>query len=712
MNTNKSVALRKRVLVLVPLIALLSGCDRESRTEQPTAATAVELPAAANAGIQDTVISGRVLNQEGKHEVGVWVIAETEDLPTNFRKIVVTNDEGDFVLPEMPEASYRVWVRGYGLADSERIAARVGDQLELTVRVASDAAEAASIYPANYWLALMDPPSEEAVRTAEFPYPSAEDWLGQMKLNCTICHQPGSIHVRALASSPEAVAHGLKKAGEMNSLAAQLNHDVLLDVMANWGKKIAAGALPESPPRPQGLERNLVITQWQYGHKYTYAHDVISTDKRDPTLYPDGNIYGLDIGNDWLLVLNPETHSVEEIKLPDYEHAVPWCHQTYKPLGGTEEVSVGARLLGCPEEGVVSAHPDAYQNPANAHNPMLDEKGRLWMTVQVRREWGEDMPDFCNRDPLIAAEYHHRQLGYYDIASGEFVPVDTCFGTHHLQFDDKGVLWVNGDSNVIGWLDTKLFDPQKPETLEAAMGWSESRIDTSGDGVADTPIIGFRYSIIPNPVKKDVWIAIPPGSYGKHPTYGDRGYIERYDPETGTHEAYKPPAPASGARGIDVDTKGNVWGGMAGSGHLARFDRSKCAQTWGAGDQCPEGWTLWETPGPRFKGAEGKGADFHYYTWVDQFDTLGLGTDTVILNGTNSDSLIAFRPDTEEFTVIRIPYPMISFTRGVDGRIDDAEAGWKGRGLWFTNGLDPVFMSEIPRTYVGKVQLRPDPLAH
>jgi hypothetical protein len=55
---------------------------------------------------------------------------------------------------------------------------------------------------------------------------------------------------------------------------------------------------------------------------------------------------------------------------------------------------------------------------------------------------------------------------------------------------------------------------------------------------------------------------------------------------------------------------------------------------------------------------------------------------------------------------------MITFTRGVDGRIDDREAGWKGRGLWFTNGLDPVFMSEVPRTYVGKVQLRPDPLAH
>jgi hypothetical protein len=167
-----------------------------------------------------------------------------------------------------------------------------------------------------------------------------------------------------------------------------------------------------------------------------------------------------------------------------------------------------------------------------------------------------------------------------------------------------------------------------------------------------------------------------------------------------------------GARGIDVDTNGVIWAGMAGSGHLARFDRRLCKQTWGDGDQCPEGWKLWETPGPRFEGVPGKGTNFHYYTWVDQFDTLGLGKDTVVVTGTNSDSLIAFEPDTEKFTVIRIPYPMITFTRGVDGRIDDASAGWKGRGLWFTNGLDPVFMSEIPQSYAARVQMRPDPLAY
>jgi streptogramin lyase len=209
-------------------------------------------------------------------------------------------------------------------------------------------------------------------------------------------------------------------------------------------------------------------------------------------------------------------------------------------------------------------------------------------------------------------------------------------------------------------------------------------------------------------------MAMPAGMLSSTP--GEPGYILRYDPATDNHEAYTPPVPGLGPRGIDVDTKGIVWTALGGSGHLARFDRSRCKRNWGPGDQCPEGWKLWKTPGPQFKSVQaidgGGSIDMHYYLWVDQFDTLGMGHDTVIVNGTLSDSLIAFNQETETFTVIRIPYPLNTFTRGLDGRIDDPDAGWKGRGVWFTNGLDPVVHSEIPKSYVGKVQLRPNPLAH
>jgi hypothetical protein len=244
------------------------------------------------------------------------------------------------------------------------------------------------------------------------------------------------------------------------------------------------------------------------------------------------------------------------------------------------------------------------------------------------------------------------------------------------------------------------------------MGWSEGKIDSDGDGIADQAVVGFRYGIIPNPVDGSIWVGMPPG--GLFPADGP-GSIQRYDPATGKHEIYLPPAPGFGPRGVEVDSKGMIWTALAGSGHLARFDRSRCKQTWGTGDQCPEGWTLWDIPGPQFaaikKGDNDGTADKQYYIWVDAFNTLGMGADTIIVNGTASDSLIAFRPDTQSFTVIRIPYPLVTYTRGLDGRIDDDRAGWKGRGLWYTNGLDPVYHSEIPKSYVGHIQLRPNPLA-
>jgi hypothetical protein len=194
----------------------------------------------------------------------------------------------------------------------------------------------------------------------------------------------------------------------------------------------------------------------------------------------------------------------------------------------------------------------------------------------------------------------------------------------------------------------------------------------------------------------------------------------RYDPASGTFEAYTPPEPYGGPRGLDVDSKGNVWVSLGGSGALAEFDRSKCPHTWGTGDQCPQGWTVYPDPGPRMRGTPTQSADFNYEMWIDRYNTLGMGNDVVVENGTGSDSLLVFDPskagppsakDNPGWTIIRIPYPIDTFTRLVDGRIDDASAGWKGRGLWFDNGLDPLLHSEIQQSYVGHVQMRPNPLA-
>ena len=108
-------------------------------------------------------LAGTVTGASGP-EAGVWVIAETSDLPTAFARIVVTDDRGRYLVPDLPKANYRVWVRGYGLVDSPKIQTTPGKNLDLRAVSASSPAEAAHYYPAAHWLSLMEMPAK-----SEFP---------------------------------------------------------------------------------------------------------------------------------------------------------------------------------------------------------------------------------------------------------------------------------------------------------------------------------------------------------------------------------------------------------------------------------------------------------------------------------------------------------------------------------------------------------------
>jgi hypothetical protein len=107
-------------------------------------------------------------------------------------------------------------------------------------------------------------------------------------------------------------------------------------------------------------------------------------------------------------------------------------------------------------------------------------------------------------------------------------------------------------------------------------------------------------------------------------------------------------------------------------------------------------------------------ADYFYLGWVDRENTLGLGRDIPIINGTDSDALIAFLPDQKKFVTLRVPYPMGLYTRSMDGRIDDPTAGWKGRGIWAGNNERVVWHIEGRKGTTSQIvhfQIRPDPLA-
>ena len=689
----------------------------------------------ADVAIDADDIGGVVTGPSGP-EAGVWVIAETMDLATRFNRIVVTDDDGRYVLPDLPDATYDVWVRGYGLMDSAKTEASPGETLNLRAVVAPTAAAAAQYYPAGYWLSLLEAPGPD-----EFPgtgpdgngispnVRSQAEWLRSVKSGgCTACHALGNKATREIppelgefdsmvAAWDRRIQSG-QAGGMMSGGLDRMGRRRALEMFADWTDRIVAGELPEAPPRPRGVERNVVVTQWDWADPKAYLHDEISTDKRNPTVNAYGPIYGaLEASADYVPVLDPVNHAAHRVPVPVRDPDTPRAAgppTAPSPYWGDEAI---------------------WNSQSNVHNPMLDQDGRVWLTSRVR---GPDNPPMCleGSDHPSAREFplarSGRHLAVYDPTTEEMTLIGTCFSTHHLVFaeDTQNTLWTSGGGQAIGWLDTNLFLETGDESR--AQGWTALVLDTNGNGRRDAytepdePIdrtkdhrvrSGF-YGVAVNPADGTVW-----GS-----SLGFPGAILRLDPgrdpsSTALTEVFEVPwdnprAPIQGysPRGMDIDRNGVVWTPLA-SGHMASFDRRTCTGPLNGpeatGQHCPEGWTLYPEPLPQLKGLSDSGsAEGSYYTWVDQFDVLGLGANVPINTGNASEGLLALRDG--EWVVMRVPYPLGFYTKWMDGRIDDPDAGWKGRGLWATYGTRAPFHTETGKgtpSKVVKFQLRPDPLA-
>jgi hypothetical protein len=150
-----------------------------------------------------TDIGGTVVGAAGP-EAGVWVIAETTELPTKFARIVVTDDQGRYLVPDLPAATYSVWVRGYGLVDSAKLTAKPGQLVNHTAVPAPNEAAAARYYPAIYWYSMMKiPPASEFGGKSDIPDKLTQtDWLKQMKnIGCIGCHQIGQEGTRTIPAA-------------------------------------------------------------------------------------------------------------------------------------------------------------------------------------------------------------------------------------------------------------------------------------------------------------------------------------------------------------------------------------------------------------------------------------------------------------------------------------------------------------------------------
>jgi hypothetical protein len=368
-----------------------------------------------------------------------------------------------------------------------------------------------------------------------------------------------------------------------------------------------------------------------------------------------------------------------------------------------------------------------WETRVNNHNSMFGKDGRLWLAASVR---GADNPAWCkagSTHPSAKAfpmERAVRHLAVLNPKTMKYDFIETCYSTHHPQFgyDANDTLWTSGGGPVVGWLDTRKFDATGDAA--ASQGWTALVLDTNGNGKRDEyvepdqPIDPTKdkrinspfYAVMPNPADGSIWGA----------TLGVPGAVVRLmpgpnPPETALAEVYTVPAPAFGARGADIDSKGVVWVSL-GSGHIGSFDRRKCKAPLNGpkatGDHCPEGWSFYKYPGPGFEGIGDNSAESSYYSWVDQHNTFGLGEDVPMSTGNLNDGLIALKDG--KMVVLRVPYPMGFYAKGFDGRIDDPKAGWKGRGLWAANGDRTPWLVEGgkgTRPLAAHFQLRPDPLA-
>jgi hypothetical protein len=505
-------------------------------------------------------------------------------------------------------------------------------------------------------------------------------------------------------------------------------------------------------------------------------HDEIATDKNHPTVNAGGPVYAVSAGHGQLVVMNPKENSTVSMDIPT--RAPKADVPSRFPAPSFPSLHWGnEHLWGNPP-----------YNPADPHNPMMDSKGRVWTTSKIR---GNQEPTWCS-DPTLgnkSADWFPlrnsgRQASYYDPKTSKWQLIETCYSTHHLQFDndpDETVYFNELSGPIFGWIDTKVYDATLAQTKDefkaeqTAVGWCGQVVDTNGDGKItkpwnvqtgrgatveavlyagdtaggapargaapggaargaapgagqgrggagqaaaafdpklDTMVSYSMYSVIPSPVDDSVWGISEtfPGilvrlQRGNNPPYSCKTQI------------FKVPAPGFDPRGVDIDSNGVVWTALAASSHLASFDVRKCKDLTGPqktdGSQCQEGWTLYQTTGPKLKGTDVP-ADFHYYNWVDRANISGFGANTPFATGSNSDALLALNPQTKEWITLRVPYPLGFYSRGMDGRIDDPNGGWKGRGLWANYGTHFVWHIEGGKGTKGKVvhfQVRPNPLA-
>ena len=706
-------------------------------------AAAVPLPAGAQQAPQVAIdnddIGGVVRAPNGQPEAGVWVIAETTELPTRYIKIVVTDDQGRYVLPDLPlNVNYQVWVRGYGLVDSPKMRAKPGQQLNHTSVPAPNEAAAAHYYPAAYWYAMMKIPGPDQFGgKGEVPEKiTLPHYLNLMKNNgCIGCHQLGQESTRTIpAGLGEFKSHedawirrvqSGQSGEQMTNQLAGLLGGAPFKYFGDWTARVAKGEPPKhKPTRPQGLERNIVVTQWEWGEPDKYLHDLIASDRRKPTVNAYGKLFGSPeyaTDND----ADPRSQDPHGDVLQDAGARIRRCRNRSDRATPRPSTRCSRRRIG-----------DRRSSGTPGPTTTMRCSTRTAGSGSPRRVRGRDESGLLQEGlgssvgQAVPARPVEPPVSILDPKTMKYTFIDTCFQTHHLQFayDANDTLWTSGGGAAIGWINTKLFN----ETGDAvkSQGWTAHILDTNGDGkrgeytepnqpmdpTKDRRVALGYYAVMPNPADGSVWgtIAALGPAMVTHPggvirlDAGDKTRIPRCPKSTSCRSRASASAAATSTA-------------RASSGSRSRAATS--APSTAASARCCAGRPRPAITAPkagrstsiraRASTASARTAwSSSYYSWVDQHDVFGLGKDVPMSTANLMDGLVALKDG--KMVSLKIPYPLGFYAKGFDGRIDDPNAGWKGRGLWTASGDRTPWLSEggkgtLPRAV--QIQIRPDPLA-
>lgn len=549
-------------------------------------------------------ISGTITDEAGQPLAGVWVTAMTRTAASHPRRTVVSDAAGHYAITGLSgPGPYFVRARVYGYLDKELTGVVPGGSADFAYGAADklDAKRTAAQLPANYWFSLLDTPSPAQVEQAG--YRDQRQWMGQLKLICTLCHQLGNDITRRPKSRDEWDAT-LMLSGNMNAFADSLNRDVLLDVLTAWSDKIAGGALPDAPaPTPTGADADYQMSEWDVGMPLSYQHDFAAAYVWNPLIgaaAPAGAagkwVYTGDIGWGTIYGVNIDTGATRMWEIP-FAPAERW----------------GFHSLA------------AYAWKSHPHTIEVDRDGRLVI-----------LADISDDDPAIVYTSGNRDIVVFDPRTGAWDPIMTQCDTHTLRLDLNGRYWLSGNLNMLC-----MYDPATGEERQI-----EIPLKFEGFG-------GFLYGVDVAP-DGTVWFSEPFANY-----------FGRYDPATDTVTQWEVPAPGYGPRRLRTDSKGNVWLPLV-SGHLGKFDPAT------------ENFSFWETPGPK-RATPASGDDYHYNLFVDRTGNAGK-KDTIYISGTNSDSIIAFDPETESFVSFRNP------TRGFFTREAEVFDG----AIWTVYSNDPA----------------------